>query len=377
MNEAFEWFDLQNRLHKKNKQNQTIEVAEDSIDLQQNSDIIITQNKHLYEHYRIVVDKGQGLLRVDKYLAQMIGGISRNKLQLAAENGFIKVNGESVKSNYKIKPLDEIIISLETPPTDYTIIPEEIPLDIVYEDDDIIVVNKQPHLVVHPGVGNVSGTLLNAIAWHLRDNPDFDANNPRLGLVHRIDKDTSGLLLIAKNEYAKGFLGKQFQDKTTQRTYNALVWGNVKEDSGTITGALARNPKDRMQFMVFDEEENPFAKYAITHYKVIKRYKYTTLVECNLETGRTHQIRVHMKHIGHTLFNDDRYGGNEILFGERTTKYKQFVDNCFAVCPRQALHAKTLGFVHPTTKKEMFFESEIREDMVALLDKWDRFSSGD
>ncbi len=376
MSDFFEWFPLQNRLAKKNKeQNQTVDfIEEEDEDLEFGDEKFTLAQKDLFEHYRIVTDKGQGPLRIDRYLAQMIGGISRNKLQQAAENGYIKVNGEAVKSNYKVKPLDEIIISLETPPTDYSIIPEDIPLEIVYEDDDIIVVNKQPNLVVHPSIGNVSGTLLNAIAWHMRHDKTFDANNPRLGLVHRIDKDTSGLLLIAKNEFSKGFLGKQFQDKTTQRTYNTVVWGSLKEDSGTIIGALARNPKDRMQFMVFDEEENPFAKHAVTHYKVLKRYKYATLVECNLETGRTHQIRVHMKHIGHTIFNDDRYGGNEILYGERTSKYRQFIDNCFDVCPRQALHAKTLGFVHPRTQEEMFFDSELPQDIVGLLDKWERFS---
>ena len=328
----------------------------------------------LYEHHRIVVDKGQGLIRIDKYLTNLLGGVSRTRFQNAADFGFITVNGDTVKSSYRVKPLDEIVISLETPPSDYTIVPQDIPLSVVFEDDDIMVVNKTPDMVVHPGVGNLDGTLLNAIAWYLRDNPKFDVNNPRVGLVHRIDKDTSGLLLIAKNEQAKSFLGKQFQDKTTKRTYNALVWGTVKEDTGTVDGALARNPKDRMQFCVFDPDENPLAKHAVTHYRVLRRFKYTTLLECNLETGRTHQIRVHMKHIGHTLFNDERYGGNEILFGERTAKYKQFVGNCFEVCPRQALHAKTLGFVHPTTGEELFFDTELPQDFQTLLDKWERYS---
>ncbi len=329
----------------------------------------------LYERHRIVVDKGQGLMRIDKFLTNMLGSVSRTRFQNAASSGFITVNGIPVKANYRIKPCDEIVVSLESPPNDYTIYPENIPLDVVYEDNDIIVINKPPNLVVHPGVGNFSGTLLNAIAWHLKDDPKFDANNPRLGLVHRIDKDTSGLILIAKNENAKSFLGKQFQDKTTQRTYNALVWGNVKNDAGTICGALARNPKDRMQFCVFSEEENPMAKHAVTHYKVLKRFKYTTLVECNLETGRTHQIRVHLKYIGHTLFNDERYGGNEMLFGERTSKYKQFINNCFEICPRQVLHAKTLGFIHPTTRKEMFFDSQLPDDILLLLDKWENYST--
>ncbi len=333
-----------------------------------------TDISNLYERHRIVVDKGQGLMRIDKFLTNMLGGVSRTRFRNAANAGFVWVNGIPVKPNYRIKPLDEIVISLETPPNDYTIYPEDIPLNVVYEDTDILVINKTPNLVVHPGVGNFSGTLLNAIAWHLKDDPMFDANNPRLGLVHRIDKDTSGLILIAKNEYAKSFLGKQFQDKTTQRTYNALVWGTVKNDTGTIDGALARNPKDRMQFCVFAEDENPMAKHAVTHYRVLKRFKYTTLVECNLETGRTHQIRVHLKHIGHTLFNDERYGGNEILFGERTSKYKQFVNNCFEVCPRQALHAKTLGFIHPISGEEMFFDSQLPEDFQNLLNKWENYS---
>ncbi|KGN78705.1 pseudouridine synthase [Porphyromonadaceae bacterium COT-184 OH4590] len=330
---------------------------------------------NLYERHRIVVDKGQGLMRIDKYLTNLLGGVSRTRFQNAADFGFITVNGNTVKSSYRVKPLDEIVISLETPPGDYTIVAQDIPLTVVFEDNDIMVVNKPPDMVVHPGVGNLDGTLLNAIAWHLKDNPMFDVNNPRLGLVHRIDKDTSGLILIAKNEYAKSFLGKQFQDKTTQRTYNALAWGTIKDDIGTINGALARNPKDRMQFCVFSEDENPMAKHAVTHYRVLKRFKYTTLVECNLETGRTHQIRVHLKHIGHTLFNDERYGGNEILFGERTSKYKQFVNNCFEVCPRQALHAKTLGFVHPTTCEEMFFDSQLPEDFQNLINKWENYST--
>jgi len=331
-------------------------------------------DSQLFEHRKFITDKGQGLMRIDKYLVMQMSDTSRTRIQEAADAGFISVNGNAVKSNYKIKPLDEIVVSLDVPPVDYSIKPENIPLEVVYEDEDILVINKSSNIVVHPGVGNLDGTLLNALAWHLKDDPSFDANNPQVGLVHRIDKDTSGLLLIAKNEYAKSYLGRQFQDKTTKRSYNALVWGIVKNDFGTITGALARNPKDRMQFMVFDEAENPAAKYAITHYKVLKRYKYTTLVECILETGRTHQIRVHLKHIGHTLFNDERYGGNEILKGNRTIKYKQFIANCFEVCPRQALHAKTLGFIHPKTEKEMFFDIDLPKDFQALLDKWERYS---
>lgn len=328
----------------------------------------------LFEHHRFEVDKGQSLLRIDKYLVNIMPSISRNRIQDAADGGNILVNGKAVKSNYKVKPQDIITIVLAYPPNSYEIIPQEIPIDIVYEDEDIVLVNKQPDLVVHPGFGNFDGTLLNAIAWHLKDKKDFDANDPRLGLVHRIDKDTSGLIIVAKTAEAKTNLGKQFFDKTTKRTYNALVWGNVKEDEGTIMGALARDPRDRMQFTVFPEGENPLAKHAVTHYRVLERLGYVTLVECRLETGRTHQIRVHMKHIGHTLFNDERYGGHDILKGNRTAKYRQFVQNCFDICPRQALHAKTLGFTHPRTGKEMFFDSELPEDMQKLLEKWRIFS---
>ncbi len=328
----------------------------------------------LFEHHRFEVDKGQSLLRIDKYLVNIMPSISRNRIQDAADGGNILVNGKAVKSNYKVKPKDIITIVLAYPPNSYEIIPQEIPIDIVYEDEDIVLVNKQPDLVVHPGFGNFDGTLLNAIAWHLKDKKDFDANDPRLGLVHRIDKDTSGLIIVAKTAEAKTNLGKQFFDKTTKRTYNALVWGNIKEDEGTITGALARDPRDRMQFTVFPEGENPLAKHAVTHYRVLERLGYVTLVECRLETGRTHQIRVHMKHIGHTLFNDERYGGHDILKGNRTAKYRQFVQNCFDICPRQALHAKTLGFTHPRTGKEMFFDSELPGDMNQLIEKWRKYS---
>lgn len=332
--------------------------------------------QELFEHYRFEVDKGQALLRIDKYLTNIMSGISRNRIQEAADAGHILVEGRAVKSNYRVKPGDVISIVLDFPKTDYTIVPQDIPIDIVYEDDDIILVNKQPDLVVHPGFGNFDGTLLNAIAWHLKDNPDFDANNPHIGLVHRIDKDTSGLLLIAKNEDAKANLGIQFFNKTTERTYNALVWGVVKEDEGTVNGALARDTRDRMLFAVFDEAENPNAKHAVTHYKVLERFAYCTLVECRLETGRTHQIRVHMRHIGHTLFNDERYGGNIPLKGERTSAYMQFVRNCFDICPRQALHAKTLGFTHPRTGEWMQFDSVLPEDFTKLLEKWRNYTHG-
>ncbi|MDO9152100.1 MAG: RluA family pseudouridine synthase [Paludibacter sp.] len=328
------------------------------------------EEQELYEHFRFVVDKGQSLLRIDKHLVNLMSGMSRNRIQEAADTGNILVNGKSVKSNYRVKPLDVISIVLAYPPSQFEIIPQDIPIDIVYEDDEIMLINKKPGIVVHPGFGNFDGTLLNAIAWHLRDNINFDPNDSRIGLVHRIDKDTSGLILIAKTPDAKSNLGKQFFDKTTQRRYQALVWGNVKENEGTIIGALARNPRDRMQFIVFPEGENPFAKYAVTHYTVLERLGYVTLVECRLETGRTHQIRVHMKHIGHTLFNDERYGGNVMLKGTTSAYYKAFVKNCFYACPRQALHAKTLGFLHPHTGEYMHFESELPDDMNELIEMW-------
>lgn len=332
--------------------------------------------RELYEHFRFVVDKGQTLVRIDKYLVNCMASISRNRIQEAADAGNIRVNDRSVKSNYRVKPFDVITINLEYPPSEFEIFPQDIPINIVYEDDDILLVNKQPGLVVHPGFGNFDGTLLNAVAWHLKDHPEYDMNDASIGLVHRIDKDTSGLLLIAKTPHAKTNLGRQFFEKTTHRRYQAVVWGNVKEDFGTINGALARNPQDRMQFTVFPEGENPMAKHAVTHYKVLERFGFTSLVECRLETGRTHQIRVHMKHIGHTLFNDERYGGHLILRGNTTAMYKAFVKNCFYICPRQALHAKELGFIHPTTGEYMFFDSELPQDMLDLIEKWRKFGSG-
>ena len=330
----------------------------------------VSAERELYEHFRFVVDKGQAITRVDKYLVNCMSNTSRNRIQDAADSGNILVNGKPVKSNYKAKPNDVISIVLAYPPNNFEIIPQDIPINIVYEDDDIILVNKQPDLVVHPGFGNFDGTLLNAIAWHMKDVPGFDANDSRLGLVHRIDKDTSGLLLVAKTPEAKTNLGKQFFDKTTVRRYQALVWGNVKENEGIIIGAMARDPRDRMQFTVFPEGENPFAKHAVTHYTVLERFGFVTLVECRLETGRTHQIRVHMKHIGHTLFNDERYGGHVILKGTTSAMYKAFVKNCFYICPRQALHAKTLGFVHPRSGEFMHFDSDLPQDMQELIDKW-------
>jgi len=326
----------------------------------------------LFEHYRFVADKGQSLLRIDKFLVDRTMGVSRNRVQLAAEAGYIRINDNPVKSNYKVKPFDVVTIVMDRPRRELEIIPEDIPLNIVYEDDDLMVIDKPPGLVVHPGHGNYTGTMINAIAWHLKDSPDFDKKDPRLGLVHRIDKDTSGLLVVAKNPEAKTHLGLQFFHKTTQRRYQALVWGNVKADEGTIEGNIGRSPKDKMQMAVFLDDEN--GKPAVTHYKTLERFGYTSLVECQLETGRTHQIRVHMKHIGHTIFNDKRYGGNEILKGNRFTKYKQFINNCFASCPRQALHAKTLGFIHPRTGSTMFFESPLPQDMTDLIEKWRNYS---
>ncbi|MBU3855468.1 RluA family pseudouridine synthase [Bacteroides gallinaceum] len=327
----------------------------------------------LYEHFRVVVDKGQAPVRIDKYLFERIVNASRNRIQTAADAGFVMANGKPVKSSYKVKPLDVLTVMMDRPKYDNDIVPEDIPLDIVYEDDDLMVINKPAGLVVHPGCGNYHGTLVNAIAWHLRDVPSYNPNDPQVGLVHRIDKDTSGLLVVAKTPDAKTSLGLQFYNKTTKREYNALVWGIIDEDEGTVEGNIGRNPKDRMQMAVMSDPEQ--GKHAVTHYHVLERLGYVTLVKCVLETGRTHQIRVHMKHIGHVLFNDERYGGHEILKGTHFSKYKQFVNNCFEICPRQALHAKTLGFVHPRTGKEMFFTSELPKDMANLLERWRNYIS--
>lgn len=332
------------------------------------------ESAQLYEHYRVEADKKQKMMRVDKFLIVHLAGISRNRIQKAADSGFILSNDKPVKRSYKVKPGDVIKVMLDRPHYDNDITPEDIPLNIVYEDDELMVINKPAGLVVHPGFGNWHGTLLNAIAWHLKDQPQYDINNPEIGLVHRIDKDTSGLLVVAKTAMAKTNLGLQFFNKTTKREYNALVWGNFEEDNGRIEGNIARNPKDRMQMAVFPPDSE-IGKHAVTHYHVLERLGYVTFVRCVLETGRTHQIRVHMKHIGHTLFNDERYGGEQILKGTHFSKYKQFVENCFKVCPRQALHAKTLGFVHPITGKEMMFNSELPDDMSKLLDKWRAYIS--
>ncbi len=331
--------------------------------------------QQLYEHFRMVVDAGQVPLRIDKYMSEHLQHSSRNRIQKAADAGFVHVNDKPVKSNYKVRPNDVITLMLDRPHHDTNIEAEDIPLNVTYEDSELMVINKPAGLVVHPGVGNFHGTLVNAIAWHLKDNPKYDPNDPEVGLVHRIDKDTSGLLVIAKTPNAKTKLGVQFFNKTTHRSYNALVWGNITEDEGRIEGNIGRDPKDRLRMAVF-APESEIGKSAVTHYKVLERFGYVTLVECILETGRTHQIRAHMKHIGHPLFADERYGGMEILRGERSASYKAFIQNCFKICPRQVLHAKTLGFVHPTTGKQMDFTSEWPEDMTLLIDKWRRYISG-
>jgi 23S rRNA pseudouridine1911/1915/1917 synthase len=327
-------------------------------------------DEELYEHHKFVSPKGQSLLRVDKFLMQLIENATRNKIQQAATDGNIWVNDIPVKSNYRVKPFDVVRVMLSHPPFENHIIPEDIPLDIVYEDDVLLVINKPAGLVVHPGHGNYKGTLVNALAFHFDNLPMNSSERP--GLVHRIDKNTSGLLVVAKTEAAMTHLAKQFEDKSSEREYVALVWGNVKDDEGTIEGNIARHVKDRMQMAVFPDGE--IGKHAVTHYKVLERFGYVTLVSCKLETGRTHQIRVHMKYIGHTLFNDERYGGNLILKGTTFTKYKQFIDNCFKTLPRQALHAKTLGFEHPTTKEFMSFNTYIPQDMAECIEKWRNYS---
>jgi 23S rRNA pseudouridine1911/1915/1917 synthase len=328
------------------------------------------ENDDLYEHHRFVASSGQVPLRVDKFLMNFVENATRNKVQQAAKAGNILVNDVVVKQNYKVKPNDVVRVVLSHPPHENLLVAEDIPINIVFEDDIVIVVNKPAGMVVHPGHGNYSGTLVNALIHHIENLP---INlNERPGLVHRIDKDTSGLLVIAKTEFAMANLSRQFFERSTERFYYALVWGNIEENEGTIEGNIGRSLKNRLQMDVFPEGD--FGKPAITHYKVLERLTYVTLVQCKLETGRTHQIRAHFKHIGHTLFNDERYGGNEILKGTTFTKYKQFVNNCFNVLPRQALHAKTLGFTHPITGKFLQFDSEIPEDMIACLEKWRSYS---
>jgi len=331
--------------------------------------------QELYEHFRFVADKGQALLRVDKFLVMRLEKSSRNRVQQAAEAGCILVNGKAVKSNYRVKPLDVVSVVMDRPRYEFEIIAEDIPLDIVYEDRDVLVVNKPAGLVVHPGHGNYSGTLVNALAYHFKDTPDYDVNDPRMGLVHRIDKDTSGLLVVAKTPDAKTHLGKQFFNKTTKREYVAVTWGVPNPAEGRIESNIGRSVRDRLQMAVFDTESG-IGKHAVTHYSVVEPLGHVAVVKCVLETGRTHQIRVHMSHIGHPLFNDARYGGDKVLRGNTSGKYRQFIDNCFSTCSRQALHARTLGFVHPTSGEEMFFTAPIPNDMESLIEKWRNYHTG-
>ena len=334
------------------------------------NDLNSSENDDLYEHYYFKAGKGQEPLRVDKFLMNFIENATRNKIQKAAKDGHVYVNGEKVKQNYKVKPDDEVRVMFSHPPYEFMLVPEDIPLDIVYEDDTLLVVNKPAGMVVHPGHGNYSGTLINALVYHFENLPKNSSDRP--GLVHRIDKEPSGLLVVAKTEQAMSHLAAQFFHKTSQREYVSLVWGNIDEEQGTIEGNIGRHPKNRLQQTVFEDDEK--GKHAVTHYKVLERFGYVTLVSCRLETGRTHQIRVHMKYRGHTLFNDKRYGGDKILKGTSFSKYKQFVDNCFKVLPRQALHAKTLGFEHPETGEWMDFNSPIPDDMQACIEKWRNYA---
>lgn len=333
----------------------------------QNQESEQLENSELYEHFRFVADKGQALLRVDKFLMNRIENASRNRIQQTAKAGNIFVNDVAVKQNYRVKPNDIVSVVFSYPPREIEIIPQDIPISIVYEDDDLIVINKQENLVVHPGHGNYSGTLLNALAYHF-EKTKADVENKFGYLVHRIDKDTTGLMMVAKNETAQTILARQFFEHTIVRRYQALVWGDLKDDEGTVYGYIGRSIRDRKVMDVYPNGEH--GKEAITHYKVLERFGYVSLVECRLETGRTHQIRVHMRYISHPLFNDPWYGGDAILKGTTFSKYKQFVENCFKLCPRHALHAKELGFVHPTSGEKMHFDSEFPNDMKTLIDKW-------
>ena len=334
----------------------------------------LAEQQELFEHFRFTADPGQSLLRVDKFLSDRVENASRTRIQNAANAGNILVNNKSVKPNYKIKPGDIVQVVLPTPPRDVELTPENIPLNIIYEDDDVLVVNKDPGMVVHPAHGNYTGTLVNALMWHFKDLPLFNSGESRPGLVHRLDKNTSGILVIAKNEYALNRLSKQFYDRTTDRRYNALIWGTPDPLEGTITGNVGRSIKDRKIMQVFKDESE--GKNAITHYKVLEDLGYISLIECKLETGRTHQIRVHFSHIKHPLFNDEEYGGNQILKGTTFTKYQQFIRNCFKILPRQALHAKSLAFNHPVTGKRLSFDSNLPDDMVQVIEKWRKYISG-
>lgn len=330
------------------------------------------EEQELYEHHRIVVDKGQSLLRLDKFLMHRLENASRNRIQNAIVAGSVLVNEQEAKSSYKVKPQDVIVVVLPHPPRDTEIYPENIPLEIPYEDDDVLLVNKEAGMVVHPGFNNYTGTLVHALTYHFRQLPELPGNDGRPGLVHRIDKDTSGLLIIAKNEWAMTYLAKQFYDHKISRRYLALVWGDLEAD-GTVSGYIGRSAKDRRVMSVYDDPEK--GKWSVTHYKVLERLRYVTLIECRLETGRTHQIRAHMQSIGHPLFNDAAYGGDRILKGTVFSKYKQFVENCFTILPRQALHAQELGFLHPKTKQWMAHESDLPDDFKAVLEKWQSYMS--
>lgn len=330
------------------------------------------EEQDLYEHLRILVDKGQSLLRIDKFLMHRIENASRNRIQNAIEQGNVLVNEKTIKASYKVKPLDVISVVLPHPPRDTEVYPEELPINIVYEDDDVLVVNKEPGMVVHPGYNNYSGTLVNALVFHFQQLPTLPGNDGRPGLVHRIDKDTSGLLLISKNERSMTYLARQFFEHTITRKYIALVWGDLDQD-GTVDGYIGRSVSDRRVMAIYDDPEK--GKWSVTHYRVLERLNYVTLIECQLETGRTHQIRAHMKHIGHPLFSDATYGGDKIVKGTVFSKYKQFVGNCFELMPRQALHAQTLGFTHPATKKYMHFEAPLPQDFESVLEKWRKYSN--
>jgi len=343
-------------------------------ELEDDDQFAVQQPGELYEHFALTVDKGQSSLRIDKFLTCRLENASRNRIQEAVNNGNILVNNIPIKASYKVKPLDQISIVMPYPRRDVEIIPEDIPLNIVYEDDDLLIVNKPAGMVVHPGHGNYMGTLVNALAFHFQEAPVFEGKDMRAGLVHRIDKNTSGLLVVAKNSQAHAFLSKQFFDHSILRRYVALVWGNFEQDGGRIEGNVGRGVHERMRMVVFPD--GSAGKTAVTHYKVLQRFGYVTLVECRLETGRTHQIRVHMEYIGHPLFNDDRYGGNRILRGTTFSKYRQFVENCFALMPRHALHALNLGFVHPTTHEQILFESELPEDFQTLIARWRSYAAG-
>ncbi len=335
---------------------------------------LLEEEQELFEHYKFIVDKGQSLLRIDKFLSNRIENTSRNKIQNAAKANCILVNEVPVKSNYRVKPNDVISVVMTTPPREIELIPQNIPIDIVYEDEDIIIVNKEAGMVVHPGYGNYTGTLVNALIYHFQNLPAINKDMERRpGLVHRIDKNTSGILIVAKNELSQAILGKMFYDKRIDRVYIALVWGNIEEDEGTIRGHIGRSPKNRKIMTIFPDGSQ--GKHAVTHYKVLERFGYVTLIQCKLETGRTHQIRAHLKYIGHPLFNDDTYGGDSILKGTTFNKYKQFVVNCFEILPRQALHAKSLGFYHPISNEYKFFDSELPDDMQQVIEKWRKYQT--